>query len=595
VSLLAARYSDLLGAIAAGCDRLVHPSIAGESERLRHRRLIGTLLASPFPIAAAAGLLLPSALGAAVTLAFICATCGAAWLAALLVAATGKDRAAGMIALGAGAAVLACLTAAAGGLASPMTLIMLALPFESYWVARTRKAALWGAVAAAAALVLQATLGGALFSGASPALWHWLLPTAYAVAMLARLAPAAGETARETSAETKLEDIIDAVVLRIAPGGDVLDVTEKSRQMLQLPPELLLGTGLFDRIHVGDRVGYLCALADLRDGRPSRKAEIRIRLPHAGNGMPNDNYRHFAVELSRDPGSEQAFLAILRDNEEVAELRAALSAAVDANNGIDIAKGRFLAAVSHELRTPLNAIIGFSDMLLHEMFGGFGDPRQKEYVGLIRDSGQHLLEVVNSILDVSKIEAGSYPTYPEPFRFREAVEMCRSMMSLQAQAKKIRLHAEVAAETGEILADKRAVQQMLINLVSNAVKFTPEGGRVTIGGKRIGSRLHFWVSDTGIGIAEDDLSTIGKPFTQVQNDYTRQYEGTGLGLSLVKGLVALHDGTMSIESAVGEGTVVTISLPVDGPAGKVCNDGGELLPMPGRTKEKVDGALRKAG
>jgi cell cycle sensor histidine kinase DivJ len=587
----------MLGAIAAGCDRLVHPSIAGESERLRHRRLIGVLLSSPFPIAAAAGLLLPSALGAAVTLAFICATCGAAWLAALLVAATGKGREAGTVALGAGAAVLACLTAAAGGLASPMTLIMLALPFESYWVARTRKAALWGTAAAAAALVLQAVLGGTLFSGASPALWHWLLPTAYAAAMLARLAPTAGETraARETNAETKLEDIIDAVVLRIAPGGDVLDVTEKSLQMLQLPPELLLGTGLFDRIHVGDRVGYLCALADLRDGRPDRKAEIRIRLPHAGNGMPNDNYRHFAIELNRDSSAEHAFLAILRDNEEMAELRAALAAAVDANSGIDIAKSRFLAAVSHELRTPLNAIIGFSDMLLHEMFGGFGDPRQKEYVGLVRDSGQHLLEVVNSILDVSKIEAGSYPTYPEPFRFREAVEMCRSMMSLQAQAKKVRLHAEVAAETGEILADKRAVQQMLINLVSNAVKFTPEGGRVTIGGKRIGSRLHFWVSDTGIGIAEDDLSTIGKPFTQVQNDYTRQHEGTGLGLSLVKGLVALHDGTMSIESAVGEGTVVTISLPVDGPAGKVCNDGGELLPMPGRTKEKVDGTLRKAG
>jgi cell cycle sensor histidine kinase DivJ len=492
--------------------------------------------------------------------------------------------------------VLACLTAAAGGLASPMTLIILALPLEAYWIARTRKSALWGAAAAAAALALQAASARALFLDASPALWHWLIPTAYAVAILARLAPAVGETsaARKTNAETKLEDIIDAVVLRIAPGGDVLDVTEKSRHMLQLPPELLLGTGLFDRIHVADRVGYLCALADLRDGRQSRKAEIRIRLPQAGNGMPNDNYRHFAVELSRDAGSEQAFLAILRDNEEMAELRAALAAAVDANNGADIAKGRFLAAVSHELRTPLNAIIGFSDMLLHEMFGGFGDPRQKEYVGLVRDSGQHLLEVVNSILDVSKIEAGSYPTNPEPFRFREAVEMCRSMMSLQAKEKKIRLHADVSAETGEIHADKRAVQQMLINLVSNAVKFTPDGGRVTIGGKRIGSRLHFWVSDTGIGIAEDDLSTIGKPFTQVQNDYTRRYEGTGLGLSLVKGLVALHDGTMSIESAVGEGTVVTISLPVDGPAGEMRGD-GELLPMPGRTKEKVDGTLRKAG
>jgi cell cycle sensor histidine kinase DivJ len=587
----------MIGAIAAGCDRLVHPSITTKDERLRHRRLIGALLASPFPVAAAAGLLLPSSLGAAVTLAFICASCGTAWLAALLAAATGRDSAAGMIALGAGATVLALLTAAAGGLASPMALMVLVLPLEAYWVVRTAKAAVWGAAAAAAALALQAILGGAVFHGVSPALWHWLLLTAYAAAILARLVPAVAEThaPRKTNPESRLEDVIDAVVLRIAPGGDVLDVTEKSRQLLQLPPELLLGTGLFDRIHVADRVGYLCALADLRDGRQGRKAEIRIRRPWAGNGTQNDNYRHFSIELSRDPGAEQVFLAILRDNEEMAELRAALAAAVEANSGTDIAKGRFLAAVSHELRTPLNAIIGFSDMLLHEMFGGFGDPRQKEYVGLVRDSGQHLLEVVNSILDVSKIEAGSYTTNPEPFRFREAVEMCHSMMSLQAKAKKISLSTEVSAETGEIHADKRAVQQILINLVSNAVKFTPDGGRVTIGGKRIGSRLHFWVSDTGIGIAEDDLCTIGKPFTQVQNDYTRRYEGTGLGLSLVKGLVALHEGTMSIESAVGEGTVVTISLPVDGPAGEACGDGGDLLPMPGRMKEKIDGALRKAG
>jgi two-component system, cell cycle sensor histidine kinase DivJ len=592
VSFLTARYSDVLGAIAAGCDRLVHPSATGEGERQRHGRLIGVLLASPFLAAAAGSLLLPPHLGVAVTLAFICAACGTAWLAALLAAATGRDNAAKIVALVAGIAAIAALTAAAGGLASPMALIVLALPFEAYWTGRTAKAAVWGGAAAVAALALQAALS---FGSTSPALWHWLVPMAYAATLLARLAPAAGKTvtAREEIVAPRLEDIIDAVVLRIAPGGDIFDATEKSRQILKLPPELLLGTGLFDRIHIADRVGYLCALADLREGRESRKVEVRIRLPQKGGNLPGDNYRHFTIELRRDPDG-QAFIALLRDNEEMAELRQALAEAVDANDGIDLAKGRFLAAVSHELRTPLNAIIGFSDMLLHEMFGPFGDPRQKEYVGLVRDSGQHLLEVVNSILDVSKIEAGSYAMYPEPFRFREAVEMCRSMMSLQAKDKKIGLHAEVAAETGEIYADKRAVQQMLINLVSNAVKFTPEGGRVVIGGKRIGSRLHFWVSDTGIGIAEQDLSTIGKPFSQVQNDYTRQYEGTGLGLSLVKGLVGLHDGTMSIESALGEGTTVTISLPVDGPAGE---SGGEpeLLPMPGRTKEKADGTLRKAG
>ena len=126
---------------------------------------------------------------------------------------------------------------------------------------------------------------------------------------------------------------------------------------------------------------------------------------------------------------------------------------------------------------------------------------------------------------------------------------------------------DVAPAIGEIRADRRAVQQILINLLSNAVKFTPKGGRVALRAKRIGTRLHFSVSDTGIGIAEDDLARLGQPFAQVRNDHTRQFEGTGLGLALVKGLVALHDGTMSIDSTFGQGTTVTISLPIEGPAG----------------------------
>jgi cell cycle sensor histidine kinase DivJ len=140
------------------------------------------------------------------------------------------------------------------------------------------------------------------------------------------------------------------------------------------------------------------------------------------------------------------------------------------------------------------------------------------------------------------------------------------------------------------------VQQILINLASNAIKFTPDGGAVTIGARRIGSRLHFWVSDTGIGIAEADMANLGKPFTQVHNDYTRRYEGTGLGLSLVKGLVALHDGTMSIESAPGEGTKVSISLPVEGPKQRPeKSDKPVVVPMPqARTaKEGSDGPFRQ--
>jgi cell cycle sensor histidine kinase DivJ len=233
-------------------------------------------------------------------------------------------------------------------------------------------------------------------------------------------------------------------------------------------------------------------------------------------------------------------------------------------------------------------------MLLHEMFGGFADPRQKEYVGLVRESGHHLLAVVNSILDVSKIESGAYATNPEPFRFRDAVDMCHSMLKYQADGKGLDLTVDVSLETGEIHADRRAVQQMLINLVSNAIKFTPHGGSIVIGAKRIGSRLHFWVSDTGIGISAGDLAQVGKPFMQVQNDYTRQFEGAGLGLSLVKGLVSLHNGTMAIESEPGDGTTVTISLPVHGPKRSRAAEEAEIVTMPAsRAKEDIDGTFRK--
>jgi cell cycle sensor histidine kinase DivJ len=337
----------------------------------------------------------------------------------------------------------------------------------------------------------------------------------------------------------------------------------------------------------------MCALADLRHGATFRRVELRLRSPGSNDRHKACDYRPFSVEMMRPTGAE-LITAVVRANDEVAGLRTALAASSEAAQSIEFAKGRFLASVSHELRTPLNAIIGFSDMLLHEMFGRFQDPRQKEYVGLVRESGHHLLAVVNSILDVSKIESGAYATNPEPFRFREAVEMCRSMMCFQASAKNLDFAVTVAPEIGEINADRRAVQQMLINLVSNAIKFTPDGGSVAIGAKRIGSRLHFWVSDTGIGISADDLSHIGKPFMQVQNDYTRRFEGAGLGLSLVKGLVSLHDGTMAIESELGGGTMVTISLPVSGPTKQKSLEPAEIVAIPeNRSKEENDGTFRK--
>lgn len=578
---------------------MVHPAIVGRDDRLRQRRFIGIMLAAPFFAAGAAVTLITSGMGAAVTVATIFAAFGLCWFAALLVAASGKMALAAQVALAAGGLALAGAIAAAGGLASPVALLALALPFEAWWIAGSKRAALWGGISALAAVLLQPFVGTVVPLGAvQVAEWHWLLPLAWGLTLVPRLA-ALGDAARAPALlpSDRLEDMIDAVVLHVARHGEVLDASAKARTILKLPPELLFGAGLFDRIHLSDRVAYLSALADLRDGALARRLDLRVRLPQDGNAPMADNYRPFQLELVRAEEQQETFTLLLRENDEIAELRDELAAANEAAASAEVAKGRFLAVVSHELRTPLNAIIGFSDMLLHEMFGGFKDPRQKGYVGLVRDSGQHLLAVVTSILDVSRIEAGAYATEPEPFRFIEAVEMCQSMMQLQANAKNIDLQAQIAPDAGEINADRRAVQQILINLVSNAIKFTPDGGDVVVGAKRIGTRLHFWVRDTGIGIAEEDFANLGKPFMQIQNDYTRRFEGTGLGLSLVKGLVALHDGTMSIESMPGEGTTVTISLPVNGPK-KRATDRNGVLPMPatrtkGDAKGDRNGSLRK--
>jgi len=578
--------------MAAACEQFVSSSIVDPQLRRVHRRLVGVLLAAPFLGGGAAVALSTANVGAAATMAVILALFGLGWLAAMMVSVTANAALVGVPALLAGGCGLAALLAAGGGLASPVALLCLALPLETFWVSSSRRAATCAAAIALAAVILYPTLGAIIPAYGQPAAWHWLIPLAWAATLVGRFGQFSGNpTNRGEGIEERLEEVIDAVVFRIGHGGEVLEASAKAAAILDVAPVLWLGTGLFDRIHISDRVTYLSALADLRDGAPQRRLELRLRLPNQ-TGSFGDNYRSLVVDLIRS-GSGRPFYAIVREQGDVAELRAALAAARENAAGADVAKSRFLAAVSHELRTPLNVILGFSDMLLYEMFGPFADPRQKEYVSLIRQSGQHLLDVVTSILDISRLESGTYTVLPEPFRFADAVAICHSMMSLPARQKDIALTTQVAADVGEITADRRAIQQILINLAANAIKFTPEGGSVSIGARRVGSRLHFWVSDDGIGIAEADLHNLGKPFTQVHNDYTRRYEGTGLGLSLVKGLVALHEGAMAIESAPGEGTKVTISLPVEGPKGK--QDESVIVPMPKArdAKEIHNGALRQ--
>ncbi len=263
----------------------------------------------------------------------------------------------------------------------------------------------------------------------------------------------------------------------------------------------------------------------------------------------------------RDP--EQEVVAVMRDVTDRKLQEQALELARSAAERADAAKTRFLATMSHELRTPLNAIIGFSEMLMQEQVLVLNAARRREYAQLINDSGQHLLSVVNGILDMSKMESGNFELTPEPFAPRVALINCCNLLALRARENGVDLSADVPQDLPMVTGDPRAFKQIVLNLVSNAIKFTERGGHVTVSAGVDGARLLLRITDTGVGIAADDLKRIGDPFFQAGKTYQRRHEGTGLGLSIVKSLVTLHGGEMSIESKIDEGTTVTIALPIN--------------------------------
>lgn len=223
-------------------------------------------------------------------------------------------------------------------------------------------------------------------------------------------------------------------------------------------------------------------------------------------------------------------------------------------------KSEFLANMSHELRTPLNAINGFSDIMKKEMFGPLGDSRYKEYVSDILFSGQHLLSLINDILDMSKIEAGKMNLNVESVNVNDLILQVIRIVRGRAEDNSQKLVYK-PSDTKEIEADPRYVKQVLLNLITNAIKFTPEGGIVSVDVSVKSAGIIIQVSDTGIGISADDLKRLAQPFEQVENQDTHQVEGTGLGLALSKSLVELHGGNFNIESTVGEGTSVIFTLP----------------------------------
>ncbi len=317
-----------------------------------------------------------------------------------------------------------------------------------------------------------------------------------------------------------------------------------------LIPGLSIGAIVVNLVHVNDRISWLNALGETAEGHPTTTT---IRLDGATIGKAQ-SFRQVTAHLS--PLADGTIGLAFADRSEAAN-----TAPVAQAPSAQAAAQQYLAMASHELRTPLNAIIGFSDILRSDLIALMPDARKREYVELIHNAGTHLLSIVNTILDVSKIEAGHYTVNREPFDLAATVREAVAMVATRASAKDIHLNVRMPDDLALAVADRRAVKQILINLLSNAVKFTQERGCVTVDAKVSDQSLFIQVADTGIGMSADELETVGQPFTQVDNSYTRSCEGTGLGLALVKGLVRLQDGTFEIESERDVGTCVTVAIP----------------------------------
>jgi len=248
--------------------------------------------------------------------------------------------------------------------------------------------------------------------------------------------------------------------------------------------------------------------------------------------------------------------------QKVAEQR--LVAAMLAAEGANRAKSEFVANMSHELRTPLNAIIGFSEIMAREFLGPIGLPKYHEYAGDINAAGTHLLGIINNMLDLSKIEAGMFELHEETIDVQQALDTCLTVVKGQAEKYGVEIETNALSNLPDLYADERNLKQILLNLLTNAIKFTPAGGKITIDIRsRHNEGYFFKVTDTGIGIAAEDIPMVLSPFGQVESAISRTQQGTGLGLPLTKSMVEMHGGSFDLQSTFGAGTTVTVRFPVE--------------------------------
>jgi two-component system, cell cycle sensor histidine kinase DivJ len=477
--------------------------------------------------------------------------------------------------------IAAGLTAAFGGGALHPTAFawFVIAPVESVFSMNGIVVGASASLAAVAALLLGSTpdVHGAAALGAANTMLFLIPATVFAMIVgtgIVRL-----RTLRRTAKQVRarhydsLAENMGCLILCCDRSGSVSSVSSNCEALFGLRPSALMGRGFFERVQVADRPAFLKTIADTRAGCVTIDATLRwrgtARVDRGGHAEPVFLWLDMRARRGGDHRAAQAgsqdddVVAVFRDVTEAKLREAALEDARAAAEEANLAKDYFLAQAGHELRTPLNAIAGFSELL--------GDPRlappdpekQREYARIIHRSGRHLLAVVNSILDLSKIQSGSLAIEIEPFAVAPLIDLCCDMVKLHAKNNGVELLRAYPANLEEITGDRQVCTQILVNLLSNAIKFTPANGSVTICARPEANSLLILVADTGIGIAASDLARLGDPFFQAKALPDRQDKGTGLGLSIVRGLVGLQGGTIMVASEPGKGTSVRVRLPLD--------------------------------